>query len=45
MGYILAEILTGRFGGTVECDEIGLTVKSTGLNLPCGSTAIYFGKE
>lgn len=41
MGYILGSLLTDRFGGHVEFDEIGLPVKSTGMVLPCGSTAIW----
>ncbi len=41
MGYILGSILTSKFGGSVSFDEIGLPVKSTGMALPCGSTAIW----
>lgn len=41
MGYILGTVLTAKFGGSVSFDEIGLPVKSTGLILPCGSTAIW----
>ena len=41
MGYILGTVLTGKFGGSVTFDEIGLPVKSTGMTLPCGSTAIW----
>ena len=39
MQYLLAR----RLGGQVTCDEIGLPVESTGLVLPCGSTAIWEG--
>ncbi|MDR2687375.1 MAG: class I SAM-dependent methyltransferase [Oscillospiraceae bacterium] len=39
MQYLLAR----RLGGRVCCDEIGLPVESTGLILPCGSTAIWEG--
>jgi len=39
MRYLLAR----RLGGHVTCDEIGLPVESTGLALPCGSTAIWEG--
>ena len=39
MQYLLAR----RLGGQVRCDEIGLPVESTGLVLPCGSTAIWEG--
>ncbi|MBR2954804.1 MAG: class I SAM-dependent methyltransferase, partial [Ruminococcus sp.] len=41
MGYILGSVLTDKFGGKVTFDEIGLPVKSTGMTLPCGSTAIW----
>lgn len=43
MGYILGSVLTEKFGGSVSFDEIGLPVKSTGMTLPCGSTAIWEG--
>ncbi len=41
MAYLLSIMLTKKFGGTVSADEIGLPVTSTGLVLPCGSTAIW----
>lgn len=41
MGYILGTVLTGKFGGNISFDEIGLPVESTGMALPCGSTAIW----
>lgn len=41
MGYILGAVLTEKFGGSVTFDEIGLPVRSTGMTLPCGSTAIW----
>ena len=41
MGYILGSVLTEKYGGSVSFDEIGLPVKSTGMILPCGSTAIW----
>lgn len=41
MAYILSDLLCGRFGGRVTADEIGLPVRSTGLALPCGSTAVW----
>ncbi len=41
MGYILGAVLTDKFRGTVSFDEIGLPVNSTGMPLPCGSTAIW----
>ena len=40
MEYLLGVLLQKRFGGQVSSGEIGLPVTSTGLTLPCGSTAI-----
>ena len=44
MQYILGLTVQKRFGGKVSCDEIGLKVSSTGLVLPCGSTAVWLGR-
>lgn len=41
MEYLLGVILKPKFGGNVSAGEIGLPVTSTGLVLPCGSTAIW----
>ena len=41
MAYILNEVLTPKFGGAVTADEIGLPVETSGMALPCGSTAIW----
>jgi len=38
-GYMLGRLLCPELGGTVACDEIGLSVEGTGLPLPCGATA------
>ncbi len=43
-GYILGKTLKPRFGGKVESAELGLPVKDSGLYLPCGSTARWFGE-
>ncbi len=40
MEYLLGVMLQPRFGGSVQAQEIGLRVTSTGRSLPCGSTAI-----
>ncbi len=37
MAYIANLELTKRFGGQVSAGEIGLSVRSTGLVLPCGA--------
>ena len=39
MGYILGTTVASRFGGQIDCQELGLPVKSTGYALPCGNTA------
>ena len=36
--YMLETVLTPKFKGTVESDEIGLPVTSNGLILPCGAS-------
>lgn len=39
MGYILGTTVAAQYGGHIDCQELGLPVKSTGYVLPCGSTA------
>ena len=41
MEYVMSLILCPRFGGRVSGSEIGLSVSSTGLVLPCGATSIW----
>jgi len=41
MAYILSEIITPKYKGTVTADEIGLPVEKSSMPLPCGSTAIW----
>ncbi|MDD6174996.1 MAG: class I SAM-dependent methyltransferase [Firmicutes bacterium] len=41
MQYLLGTLLKPRFGGSLSAEEIGLPVTSTGMALPCGSTAIW----
>lgn len=41
MAYLLGVTVAHRRGGSVSADEIGLRTASTGLTLPCGSTAIW----
>lgn len=45
MGYMLSLALCPKFGGTVEADEIGISVKQTGGILPCGSSARWTARE
>lgn len=44
MEYILGTLIQKHFGGALSSDEIGLPVTETGLCLPCGSTAIWYGQ-
>lgn len=41
MGYMMEQLLPARFGGQVQCDEIGLPVTAAGSVLPCGATAFW----
>lgn len=41
MQYMLSALLTPRFGGAAQAEEIGLPVTETGLCLPCGATAMW----
>ncbi|XME02983.1 class I SAM-dependent methyltransferase [Lachnospiraceae bacterium C1.1] len=36
--YMLSTVFSKKFGGHVESDEIGLRVRESGLNLPCGAS-------
>ncbi len=38
LGYLLDTIVSSKYGGHTECDELGLPVTDTGLTLPCGAT-------
>jgi 23S rRNA (cytosine1962-C5)-methyltransferase len=38
MKYITGIRLLTKFGGVAEADELGIPVKDSGLNLPCGSS-------
>ena len=39
MGYILHLGLSGKYGGRILCDEVGIPVTQSGFALPCGSAA------
>ena len=45
MQYILGSVIQKKHGGQVTGSEIGLPVKSSGLVLPCGNTAIWLCGE
>ncbi|MCI9263222.1 MAG: SAM-dependent methyltransferase [Oscillospiraceae bacterium] len=42
--YILETLVTKKYGGHTESQELGLPVTSTGLALPCGATGRWIGK-
>ena len=41
MEYMLDVMMRDKYKGTVSAQEIGLKVESTGMALPCGSTAFW----
>lgn len=43
--YMLGTTIVPRHGGTLEAEEIGLPVKSTGLVLPCGASGRWCHKN
>ena len=44
LGYMLDTLITKKYGGKTECQELGLPVTDTGLHLPCGSTGRWYRK-
>ena len=38
LSYMISTEITRKFGGSVQSDEVGLPVKSSGLILPCGAS-------
>ena len=42
LGYMLDTLITTKYGGQTECQELGLPVTNSGLVLPCGSTGRWF---
>ena len=42
--YILETVVSRRFGGRTDSQEIGLPVTETGLVLPCGATGRWQGE-
>ena len=45
MGYMLEITLKKRYGGAVDCGELGLPVTASGGRLPCGSAARWTNKR
>lgn len=44
MSYLLGITAGKKHSGTIEAEELGLPVDSTGLVLPCGSSARFIGE-
>ena len=42
VGYMLRAVVEKSFGGSTDCSELGLPIKSSGLVLPCGSSARWW---
>ena len=42
IGYMMDTLITSKYGGHTECQELGLPVSATKLTLPCGSTGRWF---
>ena len=42
LGSFLGTLVGKKYGGQIACDELGLPVTASGLNLPCGSTGRWF---
>ena len=42
LGYLLGTLVGKKYSGQIACDELGLPVTASGLNLPCGSTGRWF---
>lgn len=40
--YMISSLITPRFGGTVEADELGLPITESGLALPCGACGRWY---
>lgn len=38
-GNVLKKVVGTRFGGKVDCDELGLPISKMGFDLPCGQSA------
>ena len=40
--YMISSLITPRFGGIVEADELGLPITESGLALPCGACGRWY---
>lgn len=45
LGYMMDTLITKKYGGKTQCQELGLPVTGSGLTLPCGSTGRWFRQE
>ena len=44
LGYLLDTLVTKKYGGHTECQELGLPVTASGLALPCGATGRWMAQ-
>ena len=45
LGYLLDTLVTKKYGGHTECQELGLPVTASGLALPCGATGRWMANS
>jgi 23S rRNA (cytosine1962-C5)-methyltransferase len=45
LGYLLDTLVTRKYGGHSECQELGLPVTASGLALPCGATGRWMASR
>ena len=45
LGYLLDTLVTCKYGGHAECQELGLPVTESGLALPCGATGRWMADK
>ena len=45
LGYLLDTLVTKKYGGHSECQELGLPVTESGLALPCGATGRWMADK
>ena len=45
LGYLLDTLVTKKYGGHTECQELGLPVTASGLALPCGATGRWMAGQ
>mgnify|MGYP007111739205 CR=1 FL=1 len=44
LGYLLHTLVSEKYGGRVEWDELGLPCTASGMALPCGATGRWMSE-